>query len=171
MAQVAERHDTLTGAFDAFRRDAGFGGDAPARAREAAFGRFAERGFPSTRDEEWRFTSVAPIATTKFERAKPASVAASFAADPLVASVAARIVVINGRPAREASTLARLPAGVSLETTVSVLDAAVTPAIHSFVDLNAAFAEESVTLTTAPGARTWRRGGTTRRSDAGSSCT
>jgi Fe-S cluster assembly protein SufD len=149
MAQVAERHDTLTGAFDAFRRDTAFGGDALARAREAAFGRFAERGFPSTRDEEWRFTSVAPIAATRFELAKPGSVSASFAADPLVASVAARIVVINGRLSREASTLDRLPAGVSLETTVSVLDAAVTPAIHSFVDLNAAFAEESVTLTIA----------------------
>jgi Fe-S cluster assembly protein SufD len=30
--------------------------------REAAFARFAERGFPTTRDEEWRFTNVAPIA-------------------------------------------------------------------------------------------------------------
>jgi Fe-S cluster assembly protein SufD len=30
--------------------------------REAAFQRFAELGFPTTHDEEWRFTSVAPIA-------------------------------------------------------------------------------------------------------------
>jgi Fe-S cluster assembly protein SufD len=30
--------------------------------REAAFQRFSELGFPTTRDEEWRFTSVAPIA-------------------------------------------------------------------------------------------------------------
>jgi Fe-S cluster assembly protein SufD len=34
--------------------------------RENAFGRFAEQGFPTTRDEEWRFTNVAPIARTAF---------------------------------------------------------------------------------------------------------
>ncbi len=30
--------------------------------REAAFERFAKLGFPTTREEEWRFTNVAPIA-------------------------------------------------------------------------------------------------------------
>ena len=30
--------------------------------RESAFQRFAELGFPTTHDEEWRFTNVAPIA-------------------------------------------------------------------------------------------------------------
>ncbi len=34
--------------------------------REAAFARFAELGFPTTHDEEWRFTNVAPIARTDF---------------------------------------------------------------------------------------------------------
>jgi len=34
--------------------------------RENAFARFAEQGFPTTRDEEWRFTNVAPIARTGF---------------------------------------------------------------------------------------------------------
>jgi len=34
--------------------------------REAAFQRFAELGFPTTHDEEWRFTNVAPIARTNF---------------------------------------------------------------------------------------------------------
>jgi Fe-S cluster assembly protein SufD len=32
--------------------------------REAAFQRFAELGFPTTHDEEWRFTNVAPITRT-----------------------------------------------------------------------------------------------------------
>jgi len=39
--------------------------------REAAFHRFAELGFPTTHDEEWRFTNVAPIARTKFRPASP----------------------------------------------------------------------------------------------------
>jgi Fe-S cluster assembly protein SufD len=30
--------------------------------REEAFARFSERGFPSVHDEDWRFTSVAPVA-------------------------------------------------------------------------------------------------------------
>jgi Fe-S cluster assembly protein SufD len=34
--------------------------------REAAFQRFAELGFPTTHDEEWRFTNVAPIARAVF---------------------------------------------------------------------------------------------------------
>ena len=34
--------------------------------REDAFERFAQVGFPTTRDEEWRFTNVAPIARAKF---------------------------------------------------------------------------------------------------------
>jgi Fe-S cluster assembly protein SufD len=34
--------------------------------REAAFRRFSELGFPTTHDEEWRFTNVAPIARTSF---------------------------------------------------------------------------------------------------------
>ena len=34
--------------------------------RENAFERFAQVGFPTTRDEEWRFTNVAPIARARF---------------------------------------------------------------------------------------------------------
>jgi Fe-S cluster assembly protein SufD len=37
--------------------------------REAAFQRFTELGFPTTHDEDWRFTSVAPIARTRFQPA------------------------------------------------------------------------------------------------------
>jgi Fe-S cluster assembly protein SufD len=36
--------------------------------REAAFQRFVELGFPTTHDEEWRFTNVAPIARTEWHR-------------------------------------------------------------------------------------------------------
>jgi Fe-S cluster assembly protein SufD len=34
--------------------------------REAAFQQFAQLGFPTPKDEEWRFTNVAPIARTRF---------------------------------------------------------------------------------------------------------
>ena len=34
--------------------------------RKAAFARFSELGFPSTKHEEWRYTNVAPIARSEF---------------------------------------------------------------------------------------------------------
>jgi Fe-S cluster assembly protein SufD len=39
------------------------------RLRKAAVARFAELGFPGPRDEEWRFTPVAPLAKVPFELA------------------------------------------------------------------------------------------------------
>ena len=62
MSQVAERQETLAGAFEAFRLDPAFGPAWLAESREAAFARFRERGLPTARDEEWRYTSVAPKA-------------------------------------------------------------------------------------------------------------
>jgi Fe-S cluster assembly protein SufD len=41
--------------------------------RDAAFARFAELGFPTTHDEEWRFTNVARIARATFEPQTAAS--------------------------------------------------------------------------------------------------
>ena len=37
--------------------------------RKTAMKRFEAVGFPSTKDEEWRFTNVAPIAKTPFQLA------------------------------------------------------------------------------------------------------
>jgi hypothetical protein len=39
------------------------------RLRKAAISRFAALGFPGPRDEEWRFTSVAPLIKVPFELA------------------------------------------------------------------------------------------------------
>jgi Fe-S cluster assembly protein SufD len=52
--------------------------ESPFRAlRQAGFERFAELGFPTTHDEEWRFTNVAPIARTQF-RMMPGGFTARF---------------------------------------------------------------------------------------------
>ena len=42
------------------------GGSDDPKIREEARRRFAELGFPTTHDEDWRFTSVAPISRTSF---------------------------------------------------------------------------------------------------------
>ena len=48
------------------RRTAGQQARVAAQEREAAMAAFAAQGFPTTRDEEWRFTTVTPIADTAF---------------------------------------------------------------------------------------------------------
>src|SRR6185437_2149636 len=42
--------------------------------RQEGFARFAEAGFPTTHDEDWRFTNVAPISTREFHPAPPVSI-------------------------------------------------------------------------------------------------
>ena len=159
MSQVAERHETLVAAFEAFRRDATFGPDSLRRSREHAFETFLERGFPSTRDEDWRFTSVAPIAELTFER--PGSeVPDRSAIEPfLLPGARCQIVVINGRLSRALSTLDQLPAGVTIETlaetlaTAKDLGAGARSAGSSetvFANLNGAFFEDSVTIRVSP---------------------
>ncbi len=84
--------------------------------REAAIARFAEQGFPTTRQEEWRFTSVATIAETPFTLAHPeaARAASPRDVDRLLPRGARRrrLVFVDGRWAPALSALDGLGAGV-----------------------------------------------------------
>jgi len=150
MPQVAERFETYAANFDAFRRTPEFGQGALADAREAAFGRFVAHGFPTTREEEWKFTNVAPVAATPFVPAAAATPDRAALEPWLFAdSSAARIVVVNGRR-HAALSSPQLPGGVTLRALtpreVPEARAGATP----FVDLNAAFFEEAIVLEVAP---------------------
>lgn len=86
--------------------------------RSRAASAFSRMGFPTTRDEDWRFTNVAPIAEGRFEPADP-----SFEALPadrdrlLVAGIAGPVFVfVDGRFAPRLSRLEGLPAGVALRS-------------------------------------------------------
>ncbi len=86
--------------------------------RSRAAGAFSRLGFPTTRDEDWRFTNVAPIAEGRFEPAD-----ASFEASPadrdrlLVAGIAGPVLVfVDGRFAPGLSRLEGLPGGVALRS-------------------------------------------------------
>jgi Fe-S cluster assembly protein SufD len=154
---VAERHETLTSAFQEFKKDSAFGPDWLARARETSFNRFQQRGFPTTREEEWRFTSVAPIADAQLTRSAVASASAEQLAPYLFDGIPT-IVLVNGRVSKSLSALGRLPKGVTAETLEhartempavkprSIGSAVPTP----FVDLNGAFFEDLVTIRVAP---------------------
>src|SRR5271165_6965746 len=78
--------------------------------RESALERFTALGFPTTRQEDWRFTNVAPIARTSFEPA-PAATADPQTLPPFTSG--ARLVFVNGRLQ---TPIAALPAGVGADT-------------------------------------------------------
>lgn len=80
--------------------------------REKAAARFAALGFPTVRDEEWRFTNVAPIASTAFELATDVAVNPSELAALPYTTAAFRITIVNGRFSEALSRLHDLPSGV-----------------------------------------------------------
>jgi Fe-S cluster assembly protein SufD len=84
--------------------------------REDAFARFAEAGFPTTHDEDWRFTNVAPIARTQFRL--PGKTFVQLPPTELnswrIEGSAVRLVFVNGRFAPELSNVGELPKGVAV---------------------------------------------------------
>src|SRR5262245_51423199 len=67
------------------------------RISQAAFDSFLARGFPTTREEEWRFTSVAPIADSSFALvSEPRAAGLDISHLRLAGQVAAELVFIDG---------------------------------------------------------------------------
>jgi Fe-S cluster assembly protein SufD len=113
--------------------------------RQAAIARFAALGFPTTRQEEWRYTNLAPLARAAFQRA-PVRMVGGDATSPSAAPVAgaprvgpgavarwtfdaaATLVFVDGQFAPELSTGAGgaggerpLPPGVEVTSLAAVL--------------------------------------------------
>ena len=81
--------------------------------REDAFARFCEVGFPTTHDEDWRFTNVSVIAQTAF-RLPPAAVVSAEQVEPYrLGGAACQLVFVNGRFDPKLSSFHSLPKGVS----------------------------------------------------------
>ncbi len=107
--QPAEAVQRYVAQFEAFAANGAGAGPAWLRERRAAaIARFAELGFPTVRQEDWRFTSVAPLIDTAFVPAGPGGEAGVRVAK----AEAARLVFVNGRFSAAHSSLAGLPAGV-----------------------------------------------------------
>lgn len=146
MAQLAERHETLVTAFDALKAQPAFDRAGLAGARSQAFDRFLAQGFPTTRDEEWRFTNIAPIAALRATPAPERSFSAAEAA-ALQPGDGVSIVIVNGRVSGDVPTL---PAGVTLRTIHTAESQDLQPARPEggtvFSDLNTAFFEDLIVL-------------------------
>jgi Fe-S cluster assembly protein SufD len=70
MLEVMEVKDSYLSSFAQFEKELRAEERSPIhRLREAAIGRFAELGFPTLHDEEWRFTNIAPLAKIPFQLA------------------------------------------------------------------------------------------------------
>lgn len=91
--------------------------------RKKAFERFTALGFPTTRDEDWHFTSVTPIAERTFKAIKPAPTALTLSdlEAYLVDPEWHRLVFVNGRLEPALSQFAGLPADVQLAPLSEVL--------------------------------------------------
>ncbi|HZP16638.1 MAG TPA: hypothetical protein VFB00_01640, partial [Terriglobales bacterium] len=82
--------------------------------REDAFARFCEVGFPTTHDEDWRFTNVSPIAQTAFQLPPVETKVSAEQIEPYrLAGAACQLVFVNGKFAAELSSASALPNGVS----------------------------------------------------------
>ena len=160
-AHTAVQPESLAATFEAFRKEPVFAAGGINALREAAFARFLAAGFPTTKLEEWRHTNVAPLAQTEFGRA-PIGEVSRAAVEPLLfaAEIPHRVVLVNGRWSAALSSLAGLPAGVSvrsLREAIAAGDAAVhatltdAPPLTPFVDLNTALVEDGVVVTIQPG--------------------
>lgn len=109
--------------------------------REAAIGRFAEIGFPTTHQEDWRFTSVAPVARTAFEPAPRRAVSAADV-ERLAPAWGPRLVFVNGRYAPELSAPGKLEAGSLAGAAPAQLGRYAAFDDHAFIALNTAFFED-----------------------------
>ena len=82
--------------------------------REQAAKRFEQVGYPTVRQEDWRFTNVALIADTKFIAAEGSFAAAASLVEGVIVPGALRLAIVNGRFAAGLSDLATLPKGVRI---------------------------------------------------------
>jgi Fe-S cluster assembly protein SufD len=131
--------------------------------RRAAMAGFAENGFPTTRQEEWRNTNVAPIAAVPFQNATTpwtpsqrggAALVERLGQHPLADLGCPKLVFINGRFSKQLSRLEALPRGVRAGSLAEAFSSdgktlehhltryAADYREHAFVALNTAFLED-----------------------------
>jgi Fe-S cluster assembly protein SufD len=157
MPQVLDIKDHYLESFSRFEKARRADESAPLhRLREAAMGRFAELGFPTTHDEEWRFTNIAPLTQVSFQ---PASISmpkelTTLKLDRLTYGAwdCHRLVFINGAFTPEFSTsLGKQTVGLtSLRQILDIKPQSVEPFLarfadyedHAFTALNTAFLDD-----------------------------
>ena len=145
--------------------------------RRAAFARFEQLGFPTRRDEAWRFTNLRPLQQHPYpphpnphpageregpEKREGEGTVASRLSTYALSGKTHRIVLFNGRCSPALSAIGDLPKGVRLGATsrllandaklgAMLLDATDTTGGQAFSALNAALFDDGFTLVIEPG--------------------
>jgi Fe-S cluster assembly protein SufD len=126
--------------------------------RRRAIAHVAERGFPTTRDEDWRYTSLAALAATPFRPAVAVpEVPPAGALERLPAPIGPRLVFVDGHYSAKLSAAGPLPPGgraVNLAEAMITDQEAVEPHLgrhaawddNPFAALNAAFVQDGAFL-------------------------
>ncbi len=129
--------------------------------REAGIASFAEQGFPTLHDEDWRFTNVAPVAKIDFQPARPVTVNGAekqVLTDSVFGGLTGpRLVFVNGFFSPELSNVNTGADGVRLESLAAALaqDSGLIekhlgkyahPAKNTFAALNQAFFSDGAFL-------------------------
>ena len=141
-------------------RDGGAGAPWLGALRQAGLDRFQAAGFPSTRDEDWRFLNLAPITGTSFRVADADAAGVTRAAlAPFLYPIPGVItlVFVNGRFAPALSDRHALPRGITLQPLAAALAAEgelvrrhlgqyATPVQSGFTALNTAFVADGLFL-------------------------
>jgi len=93
--------------------------------RKAGISRFAELGFPTLRDEDWRYTNVAPIAQLAFRVADPVAVNGAETKtleDSIFAKMPGhRLVFVNGYFSAKLSSIKPVSGGVRIENLATAI--------------------------------------------------
>ena len=134
--------------------------------RREAMLRFAETGFPTIADEDWRYTNVASLAATSYETAPAPSPDGHCRMDSRAAGggSGARCVFLNGRYCAELSHLAEMESGVRVGSLAAILRDSpeeveahlaryVEAELHPFATLNTAFIEDGAVVRVSAGVR------------------
>jgi len=134
--------------------------------RRAAIARFFELGFPTTHDEDWRFTNVARIAQTPFRLAQDGRTElapAELEQFRLSGLACSRFVFVNGRYVPELSSPPQLPDDLKVSSLAHALTAdrdSLEQHLTRYADyhhdafcaLNTAFMEDGAFVRIPPGA-------------------
>ena len=89
--------------------------------REAALARFGALGFPTRRQEAWRFTNLRALERRSYPPSGGGAVPAAAAEALRLSGPTYRLVLVNGRFAPELSDIEALPQGAWINSTVETL--------------------------------------------------
>lgn len=163
MNAATEFSSAYATAFGRLRQGAGQAAPWLRQLREQAFAYFMETGFPTTRQEDWKYTSVTAVEKAVFKAAEAVPLSAGAAAPFVFSGLACHLLVfVNGCLAPQLSWLQPVPAGVVVTGLGAILEkdpAAVEAHLaqyadfreHGFAALNTALAEDGAYLYLPPG--------------------